>query len=89
MGKKPESNLTRDDILSALTDMLGQQEEGEGMTTREIADALRIDDRKIQLMLADLKRAGRLRIHRVYRPAIDDIQRKVSAYSVVSSEQST
>lgn len=58
------------DLLRALVDLMNQSDGQDGMTNRDIQDALHIRERKVLELLRDLDNSGKLEVVMVKRRTI-------------------
>lgn len=73
--------LTESDLIAALLEARGEPGNADGaLTMREIVQQTQWGERRLQLKLEEMKRAGRIEVVRVEREALDGRLVRVPGY---------
>lgn len=79
-----KNQITYDDWIGELTRIASLTNKGDGLTTREIANAVGRSQKWVVQKLSILKQAGRLVVGRGTRESIDGFNKCVSVYKIKS-----
>lgn len=79
--------ITEQEILDALAASLRGSGPAEAKTVLEIAAQTGISEKRARTALQRLKAQGRLQVHRVLRPRLDDTMFPTSAYTILPAKK--
>lgn len=80
-------SITEAELLEALAESVQGTGPAEAKTVLEIAAASRIGEKRVRAALNVLKAQGRLQVHRVLRPRLDDTLFPTSAYTILPAKK--
>lgn len=75
--------ITEAELLDALAAARPTATESDAQTVEEMRSTLHVSEKTVRRALAEMKRQGRLRVHRVYREGLDGRNCFVSAYTIL------
>lgn len=82
MAAKRVETITETELLDALAAATAGRGPANARTVTELAAKANVTRIRVSKVLHEMKRAGRLRVHRVTREALDGRQAMVVAYTI-------
>jgi len=84
---KPKCNFTMEDLLAELLTRIPHFDEGEAMTTAEMADAIGVSQSAMRSRLKGLKKSGFVAVVRKQITTLNDRPATVTAWVAVKREE--